>query len=149
MLSAIKKLFDAPEGSDSRSPEETRRLAAACLLIEVSKADFEQAPEEERAMADVLQKNLDIDDDMLDELLSDAHTAADAATSLYEFTRAINDNYSYEDKYALVEMMWRVAYADAAIDKYEEQLIRRVASLIYLNHEDFIRSKAKARPKPY
>lgn len=149
MLSAIKKLFSTPEGDSGLSPEETRRLAAACLLIEVSKADFEQGAEEERAMAELLQSTLNIDNAMINELLSEAHTAADAATSLYEFTRAINDNYSYEDKVALIEMMWRVAFADAALDKYEEQLIRRVASLIYLNHEDFIRSKTAARPKPY
>ena len=149
MLSALKKLFNAPDGTDGLSPEETKRLAAACLLIEVSKADFEQGAEEERAMADVLQRNLNIDNEMIDELLSEAHSAADAATSLYEFTRAINDHYSYDDKYDLVKMMWTVAYADASLDKYEEQLIRRVASLIYLNHEDFIRSKSAGRPKPY
>jgi uncharacterized tellurite resistance protein B-like protein len=34
-----------------------------------------------------------------------------------------------------------VAYADGDLDKYEEHLIRRVAELIYVPHEEYIRAK--------
>jgi uncharacterized tellurite resistance protein B-like protein len=41
--------------------------------------------------------------------------------------------------------MWTVAYADGDIDKYEEHLIRQVAELTYVAHEDYIRAKLRAR----
>ena len=37
--------------------------------------------------------------------------------------------------------MWRVAFADGEIDRYEDGVIRRVAELIYVAHSDFIRMK--------
>ena len=42
--------------------------------------------------------------------------------------------------------MWKVAYADSNLDKYEEHLIRRVAELTYVPHQDYIRSKLAAAP---
>jgi len=45
----------------------------------------------------------------------------------------------------LLENLWRVAFADNEVDRYEEHMIRKVADLIYVNHSDFIRSKLKVR----
>ena len=42
--------------------------------------------------------------------------------------------------------MWRVAFADGNIDKYEELLIRRAYDLLRLDHADFIAAKQAARP---
>ena len=64
---------------------------------------------------------------------------------MYEFTRLINDHYSYEQKTGLVENLWRLAFADENLDKYEEGLIRRVADLIHVSHGDFIKTKLKIR----
>jgi uncharacterized tellurite resistance protein B-like protein len=58
----------------------------------------------------------------------------------------INDHYSAEQKLKLVAAMWTVAYADGDLDKYEEALIRQVAELIYVPHQDYIRSKLDAKP---
>jgi len=41
--------------------------------------------------------------------------------------------------------MWAVAYANGNLDKYEEHLIRRVAELTYVAHEDYIRAKLDAQ----
>jgi uncharacterized tellurite resistance protein B-like protein len=57
----------------------------------------------------------------------------------------VNDHYSPGQKGELIAAMWQVAFADAELDKYEEHLIRRVAELIYVPHDEFIRSKVVAR----
>jgi uncharacterized tellurite resistance protein B-like protein len=77
-------------------------------------------------------------------LLDRAGSAREDATSLFEFTRLVNDHYGPDEKRDLVGAMWKVAYADGDLDKYEEHIIRRVAELIYLPHADFIRSKHEA-----
>ena len=145
MINALKQLFAQPEEQDARSPEEMRNLAAAALLVEVARADFSQDAEEEKEMAEVLASALGLSREIIAQLMEDADAAVDNAISLYEFTRLVNDHYSYDEKYALVGAMWRVAYADRSLSKYEEHLIRRAAELIYLTHEDFIRSKLEAR----
>jgi uncharacterized tellurite resistance protein B-like protein len=68
----------------------------------------------------------------------------DEATSLYEFTRIINDHYSAQQKVQLIGAMWAVAFADGNLDKYEEALIRQVAELTYVPHQDYIRCKLAA-----
>ena len=144
MIGALKKLFTEPAGDGEHSIEEQRRLAAAALLIEVARADFTQDANEERAMADLLCYSLDLSRDDVDALLAAASERVDEATSLYEFTRLVNDHYSPAQKAELIATMWHVAFADSELDKYEEALIRRVAELIYVPHEEFIRSKIAA-----
>ena len=41
----------------------------------------------------------------------------------------------------LLRMLWRVAYADGRLDKYEEALLRKLGDLLFLSHDDFIREK--------
>jgi len=65
--------------------------------------------------------------------------------SLYEFTSLINSEYDYAQKVTLIENMWRVAFADHVLDKYEENMIRKTADLIYVSHSDFIKSKLTVR----
>lgn len=145
MLSTLKNLFSEPPGDAEVDEEHTRQLAAAALLIEVARADFTQDANEERAMAGLLKNSLGLSEVEINSLLERASDEVDSATSLYEFTRLINDHYDIDAKRALVTDMWRVAYADAELDKYEEHMIRRVAELIYLPHEEFIRGKLAAR----
>ena len=145
MIDKLKKLFTEPSGTPEQSADETRRLAAAALLIEVARADFQQDAEEEATMLELLCTSLSLEQAAVAALLSEASDRVDNATSLYDFTRLVNDHYSYDEKFALVSAMWQVAYADKSLNKYEEHLIRRVSELIYLKHEDFIRGQIAAK----
>ena len=81
------------------------------------------------------------------ELLAEAETASAKSTSLYEFTRVINAHCDEMEKFKLVREFWRVANADGNIDKYEDNLIRKIADLIYLPHSQYIRAKLEALGK--
>jgi len=50
---------------------------------------------------------------------------------------------SPQHKIKLIDQLWKIAYADKALDKYKEQVIRRITELIYVSHSDFITSKLK------
>lgn len=146
MIEFLKSLLN-DDASNEANGDDSKRLAAAALLVEVSRSDFEQNASEEKAMAELLTSSLGLNSEKVKLLIEHAGDAVDSATSLYEFTREINDHYSYVEKCELIESMWLVAYADSKIDKYEEHLIRRVADLIYVTHEDFIKRKHVARDK--
>ncbi len=147
MIGALKALFE-PAGAgveDEAAKRHRGRLAAAALLIETARADFVQSEAEQAALEVVLCKALRLESTEVHTLVEQASQRVDEATSLYEFTRVINDHYAPPQKLQLIEAMWHVAYTDGDLDKYEEHLIRQVAELIYVSHQDYIRSKLSAR----
>jgi uncharacterized tellurite resistance protein B-like protein len=146
MIAALKKLFEAPAQESEADRQQRMRLAAAALLIETARADFTQEASEQAALEQLLSSSLQLDRAAVRELLEAASNRLDESTSLYEFTRVINDYYSAGQKLELIGAMWRVAYADGDLDKYEEYLIRQVAELTYVPHADYIRAKLDARP---
>ena len=146
MIAALKALFELPEQEDGAQLQDRLHLAAAALLIETARADFTQDEAEQQAMEALLCRTLGLPVNKVHELMLAASDQVDEATSLYEFTRVINDHYSAEQKLKLVGAMWTVAYADGDLDKYEEALIRQVAELTYVPHQDYIRSKLDAKP---
>ncbi len=147
MIKALKELFQSPGAAAESEPERQRRiqLAAAALLIETARADFTQSAEEQAAFEPLLCRALALPADEVRALVEQASAQVDESTSLYEFTRVINDHCDPQQKLELIGCMWAVAYADGDLDKYEEHLIRRVAELTYVPHEDYIRSKLAAR----
>lgn len=146
MIGVLKKLFEVPVQESEADRQRRLRLAAAALLIETARADFCQDASEQAAMEQLLCNSLELDLPAVRELLEAASRRLDQSTSLYEFTRVINDYYSAQQKLELIGAMWRVAYADGDLDKYEEYLIRQVAELTYVPHKDYIRAKLEARP---
>ena len=145
MIKALKALFEAPAEETAEARRHRLHLAAAALLIETARADFTQDAGEEQALSSLLSKSLQLDDSEITELIAQATTQVDESTSLYEFTRVINDHYTPQQKQQLIHAMWVVAYADGNLDKYEEALIRQVAELTYVAHEDYIRAKLRAK----
>ncbi|MCX2982074.1 TerB family tellurite resistance protein [Halieaceae bacterium IMCC14734] len=141
MIKSLKSLFQKPEQSAGPELQHSLHLAAAALLIEMTRADFEIAKAEQDALVKVLCNTLELEHAEVLELIELGSVAADRATSLYEFTRLINDHYSPDQKRELVRSMWQVAYADNDLDKYEERLIRQVSDLIHVSHAAFIKLK--------
>jgi len=143
MLTQIKHFFSLrlESGPNEEDRQQALRTATAALLIEVSRADYELSDEEREQVIASLEQVLHLDRDTLDELVELAHEQLDIQHSLYPFTRLVNDHYSYEQKLDLIRGMWEVAYADGNLHVYEEHLIRKVAELVYVQHQDFVRLK--------
>jgi uncharacterized tellurite resistance protein B-like protein len=135
-----KEEEEAPSSAMSRVD-----LTCAALLVEVMNSDHELDEREHQEFMAVLQQSYNIAESDLEELIQLAKGEAFEATSLYEFTKLINDSYDYEQKVELIENMWRIAFSDKRLDKYEDHLIRKVSELIYVSHSDFIKTKLKVR----
>ena len=146
MLRKLKAFFSEFEQDTSHSAQQLQ-IAAAALLIELSKADFARDPREQSAIMAAIRNCYQVDEATLAELVREAETASAKSTSLYEFTRVINAHCDEIEKFKLVLELWRVANADGNIDKYEDNLIRKIADLIYLPHPQYIRAKLEALGK--
>jgi uncharacterized tellurite resistance protein B-like protein len=149
VINSIKRFFDkqlSAVGNETAGTREHRlRLASAALMFELLKTDRHIDERETAMFKSILMNSFELNNDELDEIIKLAEEESKQAVSLYEFTSLINEAYQYEDKLGLIENMWRLALADQHLDKYEEQLIRKTADLIYVSHSDFIKSKLKVR----
>lgn len=149
MINSIKRFFDkqllATQAETPGSREHRLKLASAALMFELLATDRHIDQRETAAFKSILMDSFNLNHTELDDIIKLAEEEARQAVSLFEFTSLINEAYSYEDKLSLIENMWRLALADEHLDKYEEQLIRKTADLIYVSHSDFIKTKIKVR----
>ncbi len=144
MLDKLTKLFqpaDPVADTDPVAREQRLRVATAALLVEMSRADFDEDDVERDTARKVLSTHFDLDAAEATELLGLADSRADEAVSLHEFTNLLHQHLPVEDKHEIVRMLWSVALADARLDKHEEHLVRKVAGLLYVSHSDLMRIK--------
>jgi uncharacterized tellurite resistance protein B-like protein len=143
MLNHIKRFFEQHLAPECEEKEGGHRLNLACcaLMIEVARMDQNVREEELAVVAEACRSLLDLSREEVAELMALAHDEAREATSLYQFTSLINSNYDEQQKYALLQLMWQVAFADGRIEAMEEHLIRRVADLLYVPHVRFVQAR--------
>ncbi|NVJ49648.1 MAG: TerB family tellurite resistance protein [Gammaproteobacteria bacterium] len=144
MLDKLRNFFDkylSVEETSEQDTEHALRVAAAVLMIEVMKMDFEIKDEEQEQILLLIKEEFNLSDEDATALYDVATDKALFATDFHEFTKLLNDHYSVEQKIRLVRLLWKVALADGKVHAYEEHLIRRVADLMHLRHSEYIQAK--------
>ena len=141
----IKKLLSFFQQEEEKSNSHKPDLAAAALLVEIMNADHEISAQEAKSIKQILFDTLFLTHEVADELLATAKNTVHDANDLFQFTEVINSHYSYEEKVALIESLWKVAYSDQQLDKYEEHMVRRIADLLYVAHSDFIQTRNRIK----
>jgi uncharacterized tellurite resistance protein B-like protein len=135
----LERAFSGGQEAAPEAREHAVRVATALLLIEVARADYEEALIEDAAVFELVKDFFSLSDEETRLLISEARREADHAASLQEFTRRLHERLSPAEKLKVVEMLWRVALADQKLDKHEDFLVRKVADLLYVSHSDLIR----------
>jgi uncharacterized tellurite resistance protein B-like protein len=114
-------------------------------MLEVAKSDFKESESEIETMTAWLEsKDLALTRSDVTRLLDSARDEQARSAGLFDYTRRACEKMSMEERVQLVEQLWRIAYADGVIDKYEEAAIRKASELLYVAHADFIRAKLSA-----
>lgn len=145
MFKSISNFVQEKMRKDSDDVDETHimHLASAALLLEVSLADFNIQGEELESIANSLTKRFNFSISEAESLIEMARSEQDKHVSIHPFVKVINDGCSADEKKLLLEDLWRVAYADDNLDKYEEYQLRKIADLLYIPHSVFIQTKLK------
>lgn len=143
MLDQIRDFFrEHMLPSEAAVDTETElRRAAVALLLEMTHMDDEVGPAERDAVARLVRECFGVDAAAADELLACAEAERRDSTDYFQFTSLINNHFDGERKAKLVEALWRVAYADERLSKYEEFLVRKLSDLLYVPHAVFIAAK--------
>ena len=147
MLKKIRSIFTRTSEEVSEKEQVSQKIDKTCaaLIIEVALADKVFDESEVNLLKEMLLKAYTLEAAEIQDLIENAEKAVEESTSLYEYTKEVNDNFDYESKLNLVDQLWRIAFADGNLDKYEEHVVRKIADLIHISHNDFIQSKLKNR----
>jgi uncharacterized tellurite resistance protein B-like protein len=151
MFKTIQHFFEAqiqPEAhSAERKDEHALQLATAALLIELMRADFKVEEPERNMVEKAIRKVFDLTQEETEDLIRLAEEQSSRSSSIYEFTHLIDRNFSMEKKVYIIELLWRVALSDTEIEQHEEYMIRKIAKLLHVYHDDFINAKIRAKDK--
>ena len=146
MLSKLNQYFEGlfEQDTSESNKEHTIELATAVLMLEISLADGNIDENEKHTIKALLKKEHLLNDQELDDLVKLAESEVDQAVSLQSFTRLLTDHLNMTERVDVIKNLWRIAYSDAVIDKYEEYHIRKIADLLYVSHADYIKAKHAA-----
>lgn len=148
MINKIKDLitkFGKEEEIQEESNLTSLNNSCAALLVEIAFADKDFNEIEKSSLKQSLIETYAIDESDIEEIIRDAEETVSESTSLYGYTSIVNTEFQYEDKLKLLRNLWKIAYADGYLDKYEEHLLRKISDLIHISHSDFINIKLEIR----
>ncbi|OZG75344.1 hypothetical protein BTA51_02880 [Hahella sp. CCB-MM4] len=142
MLKSLKNLIDQLITQDQLPLNQPAlEQVTAALLIQLARVDQSIDDSELKVVEDYVASTFHLSAEAVKGVVEAASHTAEHATSLYEFTSLIHESCTPSQKYQIIVNLWRVAYADGELDKYEEHFIRKAAELLYVPHPEFIRAK--------
>ena len=123
----------------------TESVNIACLLIHAAKID-ENYTSEEREIIKKTVKKLYPNLINLDDVIKLAEQKENDSNHIQEFTKDVK-SFSLENKILIVETLWRIILSDGKSDIYENNLMRRLAGLLYLDDKVIGETKVKVLNK--
>ena len=120
-------------------------LATAALLVEVVRSDAQIAPSEQQAVMRAVRDKFNLSEEEAQAIIRLAEEEVRTANDYYQFTSLINRHFDQQHKQHVIELMWRVAYADSTLAAHENHVLRRIAELLHVTHGDYIAAKMRAR----
>lgn len=151
MLNQVKAFFERhllPDAAATGADADHRlQLAVAALLLEMTRMDEQVKAEECTAVEAGIRDHFGLTVEESRELIDLAEAERHEATDYFQFTSLINAHYGPEERARIVERLWRIAYADETLHRYEEHLVRKVAQLLHVPHGAFIAAKHRGRSR--
>ena len=135
------------EAADGRHSQDELQLAAAALMVEAARLDGAFDETERAHISSVLRQRFELDADETELLIDAAVGKVDAIPEIYGFTRTIRDHFSHDERIAMLQMLWEVAYADGELHDYEASLLRQVAGLLYVTDQESGIARKRARER--
>lgn len=146
MLNKIKAMLKPAESSERLTEAKPDQQVSVCaILLEVAWADDDFAPEERETIVGLLREHFGLGAGEVEELIALTEAERARMTDLWPFTHSISRTYSPDEKLELMEMVWQVVFADDKLDDHEDQLVRKLQTMLAVNHSLVIKAKLKAR----
>ena len=121
--------------------EQNEIISACCLLLTIAKADEILEDEEIKNIKEIIIDFFNIEADKIDYIVSESMNVLENSTDIFEFGRDLNNSLSYQDKIDFICCTFEVAFSDGQLHYLEEHAIKKIATILNVNHKDIINSK--------
>jgi uncharacterized tellurite resistance protein B-like protein len=101
--------------------------------------------EEREMLSTLLGRRFELDPAETKSLLKAAENADAEAVDLYGFTSVLKRRLEAADRERIIEMMWKLVYADGSVHEFEDNAVWRVAELLGVPSQTRIRLKKTVR----
>ncbi len=123
----ILKFFN----KDEKQNNDSNLIDVACLMIHAAKIDENYTDKEKKIIKKTLTKLNDNNED-LDKLILEAEKKEADSNHIQDFTRSIK-SMDKNNKIEIIKNIWSIILSDGTSDMYEENLMRRLAGLLYVD----------------
>ena len=130
--------------ADEQSRSDALRRATAVLMVDVARADHVFDDEEFDRVLQLVQEHFELTPEQAAALVVDADDQAEELISVHDFTQLLHNNLDEQEKATIVGLLWRVAYADGRLDKYEDSLVLKISDLLHVSRGRVMRLKHDA-----
>ena len=125
-------MFDIfKDKKEKKLNDDDKYIKSAALLIHAAKID-ENYTEKEKSIIKKTLIELGVKEDRLNELYNKAEDIEKNSNQILDFTREIK-NSNDEFKIKITETLWNIIYSDGSSDMYEDNFMRRLTGLLYLD----------------
>ena len=115
------------------------------LLIHIAKIDQNYTTKEKEIISKTILE-LGAKKENIENIISIAEKNESNSNQILDFTKEVK-NMEEVDKEKIIEALWTVVYSDGNSDMYEENLMRRLTGLIYLNKKKVGDIKERVKKK--
>lgn len=145
MIDIFKRFFGNGAADGMAAAEKNREHAAivavCALFLEMGRID-ETFTQEEMARVLLLLKNkYGLSEEEAEALVEEADRELEESVDLWQFARVVNEQFSNQEKEALVRRLWRIVYVDGKMDMYEHYLMNKLTNLLRLSPKQVIDAK--------
>ncbi len=134
-------IFKFLNNNKEKTDTNAEPINIACLLVHAAKIDENYTSDEKEIIKKTVKK-LYPDLDNLDDIIMLAEQKENDSNHIQEFTKNVK-SLSIENKILIVETLWRIILSDGKSDIYENNLMRRLAGLLYLDDKIVGETKVK------
>ena len=139
-------MFDIfKDKKEKKLNDDDQYIKSAALLIHAAKID-ENYTEKEKSIIKKTLIELGVKEDRLNELYNKAEDIEKNSNQILDFTREIK-NSNDEFKVKITETLWSIIYSDGSSDMYEDNFMRRLTGLLYLDKKKVGDIKERIRNK--
>ena len=131
--------------TDDKKNVNSELIDVACLMIHAAKIDENYTDHEKSIIKNTISK-LDKTNADINKLLIEAETKESDTNHIQEFTKNIK-NMNKENKIEIIKTIWTIILSDGNSDMYEENLMRRLAGLLYIDDRTIGEIKLKIQEK--
>ena len=139
------KLFKKKNSINNMQNNNELLSKTTSLLIHAAKIDENYTNKEKEIIKKTLIE-LGVKHSEIDQIIINAETNEQKSNQILDFTKEIK-NAGYEFKIKIIETLWSIIYSNNEADMYEDNLMRRLSGLLYLDNKTMATIKEKIKKK--